>query len=72
MAERSDIQATLGRIQPLPGRVLPIKTVQETQPREEFGIRNFFLLLSHDSLTMLLGDAYAAEVNIKSASKVIQ
>ncbi|RMJ25010.1 hypothetical protein PHISP_04102 [Aspergillus sp. HF37] len=71
MAERPDIQDTLDRIQPLPGQVLPIKTVQETQPREEFGMCNC-LLLEPDQLTDPSGDAYAAEVNIKSASKVIK
>ncbi|RJE23892.1 tRNA-specific adenosine-34 deaminase subunit [Aspergillus sclerotialis] len=54
MAEAQDVQQLVDNIQPLPGQVTPIKTVQETKPPEEFG------------------DAYVAEINIKSASKVIK
>ncbi|KAL4898320.1 hypothetical protein BDV59DRAFT_197246 [Aspergillus ambiguus] len=49
-----DIQDTLRGIAPLPGHLIPIKTVQEARPPEEFGT------------------AYVAEVNVKSASKVIK
>jgi tRNA-specific adenosine deaminase 3 len=32
-----DIEETLRGIQPLPGHLIPIKTVQEARPPEEFG-----------------------------------
>jgi len=34
-----DAQALIGGVQPLAGQVLPVKTVQETQAPEEFGMR---------------------------------
>ncbi|GES60403.1 tRNA-specific adenosine-34 deaminase subunit Tad3 [Aspergillus terreus] len=49
-----DIEEALRGIQPLPGHLIPIKTVQEARPPEEFG------------------NAYVAEVNVKSASKVVK
>lgn len=33
-----DIAATVAGIQPLTGQVIPIRTVQETRPPEEFGM----------------------------------
>ncbi|PLN84615.1 hypothetical protein BDW42DRAFT_162350 [Aspergillus taichungensis] len=49
-----DVQDILRGIQPIPGDVTAVRTVQETRPPEEFA------------------DAYAAEVNLKCASKVIK
>ncbi|PLB39161.1 putative tRNA-specific adenosine-34 deaminase subunit Tad3 [Aspergillus candidus] len=49
-----DVQDILRSIQPIPGDVTAVRTVQETRPPEEFA------------------DAYAAEVNLKCASKVIK
>lgn len=34
-----DAQAVIDGVQPLSGQVLPVKTVQETQAPEEFGMR---------------------------------
>lgn len=33
-----DIEQTINDIQPLQGEVVPIRTIQETQPPEEFGM----------------------------------
>lgn len=33
-----DIEQIISDIQPLQGEVIPIRTVQETQPPEEFGM----------------------------------
>ncbi|OQE46064.1 hypothetical protein PENCOP_c001G05610 [Penicillium coprophilum] len=49
-----DVEKTIRDLQPLDGQVVPIRTVQETRPPEEFG------------------NAFVAEVNVKSASKVIK
>lgn len=49
-----DVEKTIRGLKPLGGQVIPIRTVQETRPQEEFG------------------DAFVAEVNVKSASKVIK
>ncbi|KXG52672.1 uncharacterized protein PGRI_079280 [Penicillium griseofulvum] len=49
-----DVEKTIRGLNPLVGQVVPIRTVQETRPTEEFG------------------DAFVAEVNVKSASKVIK
>ncbi|KAE8154817.1 hypothetical protein BDV25DRAFT_135460 [Aspergillus avenaceus] len=49
-----DVQEVLRGVKPLLGQVVPVRTVQETRPREEFE------------------DAYAVEVNVKNASKVIK
>ncbi|CAG8882989.1 unnamed protein product [Penicillium egyptiacum] len=49
-----DVERTIRALKPLDGQVVPIRTVQETRPQEEFG------------------DAFVAEVNVKSASKVIK
>ncbi|KAL3466541.1 hypothetical protein BJX64DRAFT_284478 [Aspergillus heterothallicus] len=49
-----EIQNIIRGVQPLVGEVRPIKTVQETQPVEEYG------------------SAYVAEVNVKSAAKVVK
>ncbi|KAJ5927407.1 hypothetical protein N7516_009180 [Penicillium verrucosum] len=49
-----DVEKTIRGIKPLDGQVVPIRTVQETRPQEEFA------------------DAFVAEVNVKSASKVIK
>ncbi|KAJ5836091.1 hypothetical protein N7447_002117 [Penicillium robsamsonii] len=49
-----DVEKTIRGLKPLGGQVVPIRTVQETRPPEEFG------------------DAFVAEVNVKSASKVIK
>ncbi|KAJ6035201.1 uncharacterized protein N7446_009959 [Penicillium canescens] len=49
-----DIEKTIRDLQPLCGKVTPIRTIQETRPPEDFA------------------DAYVAEVNVKSASKVIK
>lgn len=32
-----DVQKIIEDVQPLAGRVMPVKTVQETQPDEDFG-----------------------------------
>lgn len=29
---------SLGDVQPLQGKIVPVRTVQETQPKEEFGV----------------------------------
>lgn len=60
-------------LQPLRGQVTPIRTTQETQPVEEFGKSapshtSFHRDLAHQAV----GDAYVAEVNVKSASKVVK
>ncbi|KAJ5661708.1 uncharacterized protein N7477_009324 [Penicillium maclennaniae] len=49
-----EIQQEIAAIRPLRGEVIPIRTVQETRPPEEFA------------------DAFAAEVNVKAASKVVK
>ncbi|KAJ5794394.1 hypothetical protein N7457_000993 [Penicillium paradoxum] len=49
-----DIEEAIRDLKPLAGEVVPIRTVQETRPQEEFA------------------DAFVAEVNVKSASKVIK
>ncbi|OQE22123.1 hypothetical protein PENFLA_c013G04965 [Penicillium flavigenum] len=49
-----DVEKTIRGLKPLEGQVVPIRTVQETRPQEEFG------------------DAFVAEVKVKSASKVIK
>ncbi|KAI2698688.1 hypothetical protein CBS147332_8480 [Penicillium roqueforti] len=49
-----DVERTIRGLKPLDGQVVPIRTVQETRPQEEFG------------------DAFVAEVNVKSASKVVK
>ncbi|KAL3494839.1 hypothetical protein BJX62DRAFT_196876 [Aspergillus germanicus] len=49
-----DVQEIIRGVQPLAGEVRPIRTVQETQPVEEYGY------------------AYVAEVNVKSAAKVVK
>ncbi|KAI9376645.1 hypothetical protein BJX61DRAFT_488534 [Aspergillus egyptiacus] len=49
-----EVQEIIRNVQPLVGEVTPIKTVQETQPVEEYD------------------DAYVAEVNVKSAAKVVK
>ncbi|CAI7620303.1 unnamed protein product [Penicillium glandicola] len=49
-----DVEKTIRDLNPLVGQVVPIRTVQETRPAEEFA------------------DAFVAEVNVKSASKVIK
>ncbi|KAJ5959120.1 uncharacterized protein N7479_006270 [Penicillium vulpinum] len=51
---RMDVEKTIRDLKPLIGQVVPIRTMQETRPLEEFG------------------DAFVAEVNVKSASKVIK
>ena len=33
-----DVQKVIENVQPLAGRVVPVKTVQETQPFEDFGM----------------------------------
>ncbi|EKV13003.1 TRNA-specific adenosine-34 deaminase subunit Tad3, putative [Penicillium digitatum] len=48
------VEKTIRGLKPLGGKVVPIRTVQETRPQEEFA------------------DAFVAEVNVKSASKVIK
>ncbi|KAL2845419.1 hypothetical protein BJY01DRAFT_247683 [Aspergillus pseudoustus] len=49
-----EVQDIIRGVQPLVGEVRPIKTVQETQPAEEYDY------------------AYVAEVNVKSAAKVVK
>ncbi|KAL2863540.1 putative tRNA-specific adenosine-34 deaminase subunit Tad3 [Aspergillus lucknowensis] len=49
-----EVQDVIRGVQPLIGDLIPIKTVQETQPTEEYG------------------EAYVAEVNVKSAAKVVK
>ncbi|CEN61429.1 hypothetical protein ASPCAL08083 [Aspergillus calidoustus] len=49
-----DVQEIILGVQPLVGDVRPIRTVQETQPVEDYGY------------------AYVAEVNVKSAAKVVK
>ncbi|KAJ0423883.1 hypothetical protein BJY00DRAFT_309701 [Aspergillus carlsbadensis] len=49
-----DVREIIRGVQPLVGQVRPIRTVQETQPVEEYGY------------------AYVAEVNVKSAAKVVK
>ncbi|RAH78484.1 hypothetical protein BO86DRAFT_458458 [Aspergillus japonicus CBS 114.51] len=49
-----DVETILRGVQPLVGEVVPIRSVQETRPVEEYA------------------DAYVAEVNVKTASKVIK
>ncbi|THC90053.1 hypothetical protein EYZ11_010497 [Aspergillus tanneri] len=49
-----DAQQIVQDVQPLVGQIVPIRTVQESRPREDFD------------------NAYVAEVNVKSASKVIK
>lgn len=69
-----DLAEAVKAIQPLRGEIVPIRTVQETRPPEEFG------MIMHDpesQLSILLtnlraGDAFVAEVNVKGAAKVIK
>ncbi|RAL11404.1 putative tRNA-specific adenosine-34 deaminase subunit Tad3 [Aspergillus homomorphus CBS 101889] len=49
-----DAESILRGVQPLMGEVVPIRSVQETRPLEEYA------------------EAYVAEVNVKTASKVIK
>ncbi|RAH44272.1 putative tRNA-specific adenosine-34 deaminase subunit Tad3 [Aspergillus brunneoviolaceus CBS 621.78] len=49
-----DAENMLREVQPLVGEVVPIRSVQETRPVEDYA------------------DAYVAEVNVKTASKVIK
>lgn len=45
---RMDVEKTIRGIKPLDGQVLPIRTVQETRPQEEFGMAyNIVLFLRH-------------------------
>lgn len=67
------IKEAIEALRPLEGEVIPIRTVQETRPPEEFSMS---LALDHArcvrQLTPYTADAYVAEVNVKCASKVVK
>ena len=43
-----DVEKTIRGLKPLGGQVVPIRTVQETRPQEEFGMTyNIALFLRH-------------------------
>lgn len=69
-----DVEQMVSEIQPLQGEVVPIRTVQETQPVEEFGMTAMYsdCITCGNRLTWISDDAYVAEVNVKAASKVIK
>lgn len=66
-------QDILESVQPLAGEVTPIRTVQETQPVEEYGAyRPQVVRPARPARLTRLDDAYVAGVHVKSAAKVVK
>lgn len=65
-----DIEKAIRDLHPLGGQVVPIRTVQETRPVEEFGMA--YTIGMSRKPDQEIADAFVAEVNVKAASKVIK